>query len=72
MSMTEKGLEAAVGVRIEEHRLNIVAVVGLVVELLAREEVVTRDEEVRPEGVAGVLPITMVLRHQSHKRTLFR
>ena len=53
-------------------RLNIVAVVGLVVELLEREEAVTRGEEVRLEGMAGVLPITMVLRHQSHKHTLFR
>ena len=48
-----------------ENRLNIVAMVGLVVELLEREEAVTRGEVVRSEGVAGVLKLTIVLQHKS-------
>ena len=70
LSMIEKGLE--VGDRIVEERRNRVAGVVMVMELLDLEEAVTRGEVVRLEGGAGVLPLTMVLRHQFHKHTLFR
>ena len=71
-SVTEKELEAAVGNRIVEDHPNGVEVVDLVVELLEQEEDVTRGEAMLTEGVTGVLLLTMVLRNQLRKRTLFR
>ena len=62
--MTGKGLETGVGDRLVEDRHNREAVVGLAVELMVRVEVATRGEAVLTEGAAGVLLLTMVLRHQ--------
>ena len=71
-SMTEKRLETAVGDRIVEDHHNRVVVVLLAVELLDREEAVTRGEVMLKEGVVGVLLLAMVLNNQFRKHMLFR